>query len=230
MTRELIYSIPIPKKTESYSPVSNRAIVSKIERRLHENNMEIENEKYNIGRSGNQVIGLMSIRHNDNKDIGMQIAWRNSYDKSKTIAFVAGGHAWICMNGMIIGEVQYIRKHIGDVVQELSNKIKIVISQLKERFVQTVNYAERMKKVVVEKRLMAELAGRLFIEHEIITAQQLSIIKHEILLPTFEDFKYNNLWSFYNHVTFSLKDAHPDKYLIQHTNFHKFIEKEFELV
>jgi len=55
----------------------------------------------------------------------------------------------------------------------------------------------------------------------------LSVIKKEIIQPTFEPFKYENLWSFYNHVTFALKEDHPSTYLQTHKKFHGFVEEQF---
>jgi hypothetical protein len=229
ITREDLYRVPVPEHTESYSPVPHRVVIKRIETQLHKNNMEIFSESFNVGRGGNQVIGLMSIEHAENKELGMQFAWQNSYDKSKAVAFAAGGHAWICMNGMIIGDIQFVRKHTGTVLMELTEKIQTTVLQLERQFTGIEYYSQQMKEIQVDKRLASELAGRLFIEEQLITAEQLSIIKREIIKPTFDDFRNNNLWSFYNHVTYSLKDAHPMNYLQSHKEFHQFVAEEFHL-
>ena len=56
-----------------------------------------------------------------------------------------------------------------------------------------------------------------------------NIVKRELIKPSYKAFEDNNLWSFYNHVTNSLREAHPLNYISQHVNFHNFIETEFEL-
>jgi hypothetical protein len=58
----------------------------------------------------------------------------------------------------------------------------------------------------------------------------MNIIKREIAKPSYVEFVVPSLWSFYNHVTNSLREAHPLNYISQHVNFHNFIETEFELV
>ena len=230
MTREDLFKVPVPERTESYSPVAHKAVIRRVETQLQKNNLEIYSEDFKVARDGKQVIGLMNIRYNGEKELGMQFAWQNSYDKSKPVAFSAGAHAWICMNGMIVGEIQYVRRHTGTVLEEIAGKIAVTVEQLTKRFANTQILTEKMKNISVSKRTMSELAGRLYIEHEIITATQLSVIKKEIIQPTFEPFKYENLWSFYNHVTFALKEEHPSTYLQTHKKFHGFVETEYGLI
>jgi hypothetical protein len=230
MTRKDLYLVPVPEATESYSPVSHKNIIRKVETQLHKKDMEIASESFNVGRDGNQLIGYMDIRHTSSNELGMRIAYRNSYDKSMSVAFVAGSNVWICGNGCISGEIQYVQKHTGSVLSELREKINITVNELEQHFIRMLlNQQEQMREIQFGKRDCAELAGRLFIETELVSAQQLSIIKREIVNPTFEPFKDNNLWSFYNYVTYAYKEAHPTLYLQCHTNFHKFITQEFSL-
>lgn len=66
--------------------------------------------------------------------------------------------------------------------------------------------------------------------NDLITSTQLGIIKRELNEPTFKDFTDPTVWSLYNHITYSLKEAHPSQYMKQHINVHKFFEEEFSLV
>jgi hypothetical protein len=72
------------------------------------------------------------------------------------------------------------------------------------------------------------LMGVLYLEG-IITSTQVSIVKKEIIEPTHEAFKELTLWSFYNHVTFALKESHPTNYFKQHKQFNDFVINEFNL-
>ena len=92
-----------------------------------------------------------------------------------------------------------------------------------------LKHAELLQEIALTKEQYAELRGRLYIIDKIIIPTQLSIISKEIDQPTFKDFEDLNAWSLYNHVTYSLKNSHPSTYLDQHTEFHNFIEREFQL-
>lgn len=130
---------------------------------------------------------------------------------------------------MVSGELQYLRRHTGSVNQELHEKISGTINQLDEHFNRMLEHSEAMKNIGLSKEEMAELLGRMFFQENLVTPNQLSIIKKEFEEPQFESFREDNLWSLYNHVTFSLREAHPLNYIRQHKELHEFVEREFQL-
>jgi len=229
MNKEELYQVPIPIATDSYSPVSHQNIIETVEEQLDKVNLSIEKSTFNTGREGKQLIGYMDIKSSFS-ELGMRIAFRNSYDKTMSVAFTAGSVVWICGNGMISGEIQYMRKHTGSVVSELNSKIVSTIQQLDDHFTLMRKHSEQMRNIQVDKTSAAELCGRMFIEQDLISSTQLGIIKRELSEPSFQDFTNPNLWSLYNHTTYSLKKSHPTHYIQDHINFHKFIEKEYRLV
>lgn len=229
MTREELLQVELPQATSTYSPVSHRAIIETVEEQLDRHGLIISDETYNSARNGQQLIGYMDIKHSDDNDLGMRIAFRNSYDKSMSAAFLAGSMVWICSNGMVSSELQYVRKHTGSISQELEEKVINTINTLDNHFRTTLKYREVMKEIEVNKKLSSELAGRMFIEEGILSSEQMSILKKEINDPSFDAFRDENLWSLYNHTTYGLKKAHPLHYIQDHLNVHNFYEKEFSL-
>lgn len=229
-TKDFLFNVAIPAKTESYSPVSHRDIFNATYEQLDRHNLIVESEGFNANRMGTEVIGYLDIKHPDLINMGMRLAFRNSYDKSMSVAFAAGSVVWICGNGMVSGEIQYIRKHTGTVVQELNTKIVTTINQLDNHFQKVIRQSEQLHNIEMSKEQYAELIGRLFIIDKVVIPTQLNIISREIDEPSFEDFRDMNAWSLYNHVTYSLKESHPTTYLQQHTEFHSFMEREFQLI
>ena len=225
-----LFNVRVPADTSSYSAVSHRNIVEAVKEQLDKRNMQIVGSKYNVAAKGEKVIGYYDLQYDGDSEMGMRLAFRNSYDKSMSVAFVAGSQVFICSNGCISGELQYVRKHTGSVVQELNNKIVQTIGQLEDHFIKMRKHAEQMKQIELPMVKAAELYGRMFMIDDIITPTQLSIVKRELNEPTFEPFKEETLWSAYNHVTYALKDSHPLTYINQHVNLHNFIEAEYELV
>lgn len=228
MNYQDIIKIPLPIKTDTYIPVSHGNIIDEVKENLDKKNLIITNEFYNADNNGKQLIGYFDIKANDN-EMGMRLAFRNSYDKSMSVAFVAGSCVWICSNGMISGEVQYLRKHTGSVVTELKDKIQSSINEVEKVFVLNQQAALKMKDISVDKLLCAELCGLMYIEHDLIKSEQLNILKKELKEPSFDYNSDNSLWQFYNNVTCSLKESHRTNYIKQHIDFHKFIESQFEI-
>jgi hypothetical protein len=224
-----LLSVQTPPKTASYSPVSHRSFMEAIQEELDKNNLVVSNKNYKVNKGGNQVIATYDIKQAGYSELGMRLAWRNSYDKSMTAALVSGSTVWICQNGMISGEIQYMRKHTGSINQELHGKIQGSINQLEGTFTQHNKDMEAMKNIFVDERKYAEMAGRMFMNDEIITSTQLVIMKKELDEPTYEDFKDNSLWSFYNHATHALKESHSLEYIKRHTNLHQFVEQEYSI-
>ena len=229
MTREELISVQVPRDTESYSAVSHRSIIEVMQEELDRHNLVPISEEYNTNKKGTQVIGYMDIARADNQELGMRLAFRNSYDKSMSVAFVSGSFVAICSNGMVRGELQYLRRHTGNVNQELHEKIIGTINQLDQHFEIMLSHSEAMKNVSLSKDDMAQLLGRMFFQENLITPTQLSIVKQEFEEPQFEAFRDNNLWSLYNYITYSLKTAHPLTYIQEHKNLHEFVEREFQL-
>lgn len=224
-----LYQVEVPKATSTYVPVSHKNVINAIKEQLDKHSLNIDTNYYHTARLGNQLIGYMDIKKDGFDEMGFRLAFRNSYDKSMSVAFIAGAVVWICSNGMISGEMKYVRKHTGNIVAEMNDRITRTINDLDEHFNRMIKYSDKMKEIEMNQRVSAELAGRLFIEENLISPQQLSIVKREIVQPSYKPFEEETLWSFYNHVTDSLKLAHPLSYIRQHVEFHNFIETEFEL-
>jgi hypothetical protein len=230
ITRDVLFKIPVPEETKTYAPVSHKAILRRVDTQLQKQGFTVRGEYFNASKNGNRVVGIMDIIHPHNTDLGMRFVWINSYDKSRAVAFAAGGLAWVCLNGLITGDIKFVRKHTGTVLQEITTKIKETTSLLNTTFVSIEKQSEQMKEITISRKAASELLGRLFVEEEILNTNQLTIVKRELIKPTFDIFRHNNLWSFYNGVTYALKSTHPNFYLATHKNFHQFIEKEFELI
>ena len=173
-----LYNVRVPANTDSYSAVSHRNIIEAVQEQLEKKrNMQIVAEKYNVAAKGDKVIGYYDINFDNNPEMGTRFAFRNSYDKSMSVATVAGANVWICENGLVKGDMQFIRKHTGSVVKELNSIIIKTIEQLEAEFIELKRHSEQMKSIELPKIKAAELYGRMFMVEDIITPTQLSIVK-----------------------------------------------------
>lgn len=223
-----IFSIPLPEATPTYVPVSHKDIISSIKEELNKKDMVIENSRYLMSHKGNRLIGYYDVSIPDNSELGLRFGFRNSYDKSMSIAIVTGAQVWICSNGLVRGDgINFVRRHTGNVIEEVNQIIINSAAQLEQQSLDYVKTSEQMKSISVPKKEAASLYGKAFMLNNLFNTKQLTKIKHELNKPSFEEFREETLWSAYNHVTCVLKENGLNTYFQQHVNWHKFIEQEY---
>ena len=219
---------PLPARTTSYSPVSHAEVISAIEANAKKNNLTIVKRRMYSNILGTRVTSFFDVE--DGTEFGkehglkMMFGYRNSYDKSMSVAFVAGATVWICENSCISGDMMaFKRKHTGTVATELKAKIQVGIDRMKNEFGKLLLEVDVMKNYSLTQRQKAEVLGVMYFERNIVTPTQLSIVKREITQS--ENFKEDNAWSLYNNVTESLKKSHPITVIQDHIKFHGFMRE-----
>lgn len=231
ISREQVISTPLPLQTNSYTPISHKDVIESILEEIDKQNLIVKNEDYLTACDGKKIIGYFDI-DNNNDEMGMRLAFRNSYDRSMSFAIVCGVSVWICSNGCISGEYAMKRKHTGLADYIADNYISDSISRIGDTFEEIVEASLMLKQIELRERKAAELIGRLLVENQIINGMQANIVKDELYgSNNFLNLKNNEAittWDFYNHVTESLKKSHPLTYIKDHSDFHKFIMDEFD--
>lgn len=229
-TRERLINTSLPLKTETYSPVPHRIVIETILEQLDKANMTIVTENYSLARDGKQARATFQFTGGDN-EMTPSLTFQNSYDKSLPLAAALGMKVIVCSNGMVMGDMgAFKRKHTGNILNEFIESISINIAEAGRSFEEMRRQRERMKEIEITKRTCAELIGRLYIEEALVGSQQMSIIKREIENPSFQYGVDGTVWNAYNACTVALKEGNPSQYLQQHTDLHRFISKEYELV
>ena len=156
----------------------------------------------------------------------MMFGYKNSYDKSMSAAYASGASVFICSNSAVRGEQSLIRKHTGQADNIIRMAIVEGINKLGDNFRRMEKEFQRMKEIEVTKKITAELVGRLYLDDEIITAHQLSVIRQEMSIESFDYGVKDTMYNLYQAVTHSLKTSHPISWLNQHVNAHNFFVNE----
>lgn len=229
MNEQDLFNIPVPQPTASYSPVSHRQIIEQIRENVDKSSLQIVGSNYQATGNGKAMVGTFDLQA-ESDTFNYRLAFRNSYDKSMSIAFVGGVSVMICSNGMILGDIKFLRRHTGTVASELNEKIERVIGNLDEELEMANRHGDQMRSIELNPTSTAELCGRFLMEQEIITSSQLTIIRDQLKRPDYEDFADPTLWSLYNHATHALKKTHPYNYIDAYKKLHNFVETEFSLV
>jgi hypothetical protein len=217
-TIQQLRDTPLPQYDSSYTIIPHVQIIDEIKTRLANHGLNISKEIY-TGNIENQIVtGKFNIHKEDDPDLGLMMVFGNSYNKSRKFKVSIGGRVFVCDNGMILGDMNnFSRKHTGNALEEALQAIEFQIQQAEEHFQILCNQKNQLREVTISKKLQAELAGRLYMEEEIITLSQLSVIKQELQEPSFDYNSHNESgWYFYNAITHSLKKSHPVRWIEDH--------------
>ena len=229
ISREESINLQIPQATASYCPISNNEIMQTTLEQLDKNGFSVKSEFHKCDGSRQKFVGGFIIS-GGNREMDIMFGYKNSYDRSMSAAFALGANIMICSNSVVTGEVSMIRKHTGTANQILTYGISEGIKQLGDNFINIEKQLERMKEIEVSKRICAELVGRLYLEEEIITSHQLSAIKGELLLESFDYGVKDSLYNLYQAVTHSMKSSHPRTFLNDHIDAHRFFNEQAGII
>ena len=235
-----LYDVPLPKATNTYCPVSHKDIVESIMNEVDKHNLIVKDHTCHVNSGGNKAMGKMTIKSED-EELGMMLAWRNSYDKSMSLGFAAGGNVFICGNGMIVGNLRLVRKHTWGIKREIETVINQTRSYMEYQFndlIQDKNWMKEIDRPNFEKT--SEIVGKMYLMENILTANQLGVVKREleqVYDPSKTEeavdsglksghFYGDTMWDFYNNITEGLKGSASDKYIESHINAHQYFKRE----
>lgn len=232
-TQTYLENQPLPNHGKSYTVISHKQVIDDTKNLLEASGFTIRKELYRANMNANVAQGIYHIYPtlsqddliNDEKELGMMFAWTNSYDKSTRFQCAIGAYVLVCSNGMVAGDMMnFRRKHTGsaehDIKMQLSNQIK----NGEKYYTRIIKDKESLKATSLSKLQQSEIVGRLFIDEEIISSSQVSLIKKEIGKSSYDyNTEEDNAWTFYNHVTHALKLSTPKDWLQDTQNFHDFM-------
>ena len=227
MVKDLLLSAPLPEQTRTYKPVSHEQLIDLTLKGIDDSGFKLESEIYSTARDGNVANGRYTISNVADSEMKLQVGWQNSYDKSLTLKFALGTQIMICQNGCVSGEFgAFKKKHVGEIQTFTPQAITDYIKSAGEAFRRIQYEREAMKNIEVDKRMIAEILGRLYIEEEIIQSTQLNIIQRELKKPTHDYNAEGSLWELYQFTTQAMREIHPTLWMDNHIKAHNFFVNE----
>ena len=229
-TEEYLRSAALPQHGKSYTVIPHGDIIDQTRAELTLAGFEIEHELYKTTVTCDVAQGIYHLKHGNDPDMGLMFAWSNSYNKTMRFKCAIGARVFICMNGMVSGDLSsYQRRHSGPTaLQEAIASIKAQMTTAKLHFDRLVQDKEMLKIVLLSKKEQSSIIGQLYADQEILTVSQMAVVKREMDKPSFSyNADPNSAWALYNHITLSLKDSHPMTFLSDHEDVHKFFVDEF---
>lgn len=230
MVVDELLAVPLPQETESYKPVAHGQLIKLTKEAANDAGFELRKEKYLTSRGGLVVTAYYDFNYGGDNEMGLRIAWQNSYNKQVTLKFAIGGNVFVCSNGAFHGDMgAFRRKHTGDVQVFTPDKIAEYFKTADETFGQLVQHKDDMKKIKIDRKVMAQLVGDLYLNEQLIKSHQVAVIAGEMEKPSFDYQAKDTAWEAYNSITHALKAAHPSEYIDSHQAVHAYFQKEFGL-
>ena len=232
-TRNYLENAPLPNHGKSYTVISHNQVIDNTKQLLQDSGFIIQKELYRANMNANVAQGIYHILPintvdptiMEEKELGMMFAWTNSYDKSTRFQCAIGAYVMVCHNGMVAGDMMnFRRKHTGSADHDIRMQISNQIKNGEKYYKRILNDRDAMRNTELSLQEQAEIAGRLYINEDILDAAQMSCVKAELEKPSYDyQCDQENAWTFYNHVTHALKKAHPRDWLSDSQNFHDFM-------
>jgi len=222
-SKQLLINTEIPADSRTYKAFPHERVIDLTLNAIEKAGFQLHNETYSSSKEGMIATGKYTIKSVADNEMELQIAWLNSYNKSKRLTWGVGSQVFICQNGMVSADMGYFKKkHQGEIQEYTPAAITEYVKRAQDTFIMLQKEREQMKQVEVSKRVVAELLGRAVVEEEFITTTQLNIIKRELLHPTYDYGAPGSLWEIYQFCTFSMKGIHPSLWMNDHLDAHNF--------
>jgi hypothetical protein len=220
---------PVPESTETYTAIPHTMLHELTYKIAEKLGLEVAKVEFKSNKKGTQVIATYYFESEDGEFGGM-FAWRNSYDKSKTLALLSGSYVFICGNGMTIGTHNFTKRHVGDLDEEL----EAVMEEQMQKTFNEVSKTQRFKEALLEvgDLTLDEIGlhiGTLFLR-DTLSSSQLMIFKDELENPTY-DYGAGKMdaYTIYNHITFAIKQEHPSSSFEVSTKVQDYFLQAFKI-
>ena len=223
-TKAQLIAVELPTHGDSYTVISHESVINYVYTELAAAGFGVVSETFRATADGQIAHGIHVLQYQSDPELSMMFAWTNSYNKQ--VRFKCGVGAYVNHAGtfMVHGDMgSWARKHTGTADEETVETIKGQIKDAQMYYDQLKADKDAMKEIKMNKRKQAQLLGILFAEYQILTTEQASMVRSEIIKPThvFED--SSSLWAFYNYVTTALQSSHPKTWMEDQRVLHYFI-------
>ena len=230
MTEDRLRNIPLPTHGGQYAVIPHSDIIDETKKQLTAAGFKIDKELYKTSIDGQIAQGVYHLEYGNDTDMGLMFAWSNSYNKQMKFKCAAGAQVFICMNGVVSGDLSnFNRKHMGkNAMQDVIGSIQDQISKAKYHFDNLVEDKNMLKTVILTARDKGRILGELFANDEILTLTQVGIVKRELDKPTHTyNSDINSAWTMYNHITLALKESHPGHFIGDHQKVHQYFVNQY---
>lgn len=206
------------EKTKTYTPITPNMIIEEVVKNCDKYGFKIKRTDTRTNKNGTQQFLNFTIDVGD-PEFGFSVKVINSTNKTLSFRVACGANAFICSNGLTLGEYTLKKKHVSDVDFKMS---EVIEAPFIDALVNVQNARMQAQEYLIDitDEQKEEICFELM-DMEIIGKRQYKKLLAEFAAPTFEyNTPKNTLQEVFNHAT----------YIIQSTRPALRLDKELELV
>ena len=186
--RAHIIGAALPNHADTYTVIKHEDVINLCINELEQAGFNIIGETYRATSLGDIATGVYKVSYGNDPDLGIMLAWTNSYNKQ--VAFNCTSGAYVVNSGnLMIGNYgtlnKFRRKHTGTADEDTENSIKDQITHAKMHFASLAEDKKKMENIKMSRTEQAELLGVLFAKEDLLTPRQATIVKKLMNKPNF---------------------------------------------
>ena len=219
---EQVAAVPVPEHTRSWRPVAYADAIGFLKATIdHSLPYGLESEEYGLSKDGAQMFGVMTLDTGD-RDQGMAIGIRQSYNRSLALGIVCGAQVFVCDNLCFSGDAfRVVRKNTVNVWGDFRTLVSGQVAASQAHYDTMRWQTHAMKCAPVAQDRGYELLGRALGE-KVLTPTQATVAFQDWREARHPEFEARNLWSLYNCVTEGLKKGRPASIMDRYAKAHGF--------
>jgi len=230
-TEEFLRNTSLPEETKTYTVISHGTIIDKAREVLALNGFTIKEELYKGSATGEVALGFFHLENDNDPDMGMTLNWVNSYNKKIKFGCTIGGFIYANKVQFVTAEnkASWIRKHTGTALEETKEIITAMVEQAHDHFEKIIKMKNKFIKQTVSDKDYAKLMGLLYFDKQIISSEQINVVKREYKKPSFPCDHKGTLWGLYKIIMYAVVDQASDKWYNQQVQLNNYIQVMFNI-
>jgi hypothetical protein len=95
VTKQLLLNTPVPETTKTYKAIPHKQVIDCTLEAIDKAGLILANENYSASAEGLIATGKYTIKNVADDEMQLQIAWLNSYNKTKRLTYGIGAQVFI---------------------------------------------------------------------------------------------------------------------------------------
>jgi len=208
--------------------VSYSDVIDETYRLLEEKNIRVKYVIYKPSSNGDTVTATFILDDGviADPDIFMSLTWTHSYHKA--IRFQCNSSATTTDGLIVVKGVQTPvtkARRSSDAIKykdEIFSDLQLEISYILNSFNEIIKFKDTLKGSVANLEVAAISLGILYVQFNILTTSQASVIKDWLLTNTIK-----TGWDIYTSFAEGLRDSHPKQFMNDHIDSYLFFQDSF---
>lgn len=206
--RQDLVLLPTPEPTDTHRPVAHHLIVQAIIESLGFRRFDIAADSYVINKDANRMFGVLEINEGTT-GVRFLIGFRNSHDRSFSLALTVGYRVFVCSNLAFHGDFTPVtRKHTKNF--DHVEVIDAAVGKMQRSFDPMRRQINAWQGHDLPDVAAREIIYSAFIQGNLDVPRHLARVVHKNYFePELDDFKPRTMWSLSNAFTSAIKDLDP---------------------